>query len=623
MPSIQEIIHKFEVGEGSKMLQRLAMILSLVALMAIYNVREYQGFSTVGAMESAHLARQLSEGRGFTTLSLRPLALSLEETQKGEGFMSSVQNVTEHPDMGTPPVHPFFLSLWMRLLPFNYDIPSFSSETFRRYQPEVLISFIHQGLFLLNGLLLLYLGKKLFDESVGWMSMACFFCAEWFWQFCFSGHDTMLLTTWFLLLVCSLVALERASKAEGAQENEALIDEDMEGDPEGPDASVIHPPRPRSASWFLGVACVAGLLLGLAGLTRYAFLWLLLPVILFTLLCLNTRKMLVTLTIVLTAGVVVAPWLIRNMQVSGSLFGLRSYHLYMDTSDYPEDRLERSFLSEVPAPGLDQYFRKAFEKLPSIIKEELPTLGGSFLTFFFFAGLFMPFGNPSLNRLRWFALGVVLLMVLVQALGQTYRSGLAETVHGENHLVVLAPLLFLFAVAFFQTLVDQLELPYEGLRPVVSLVFVALVSLPLWTRLLPPRPIPFAYPIYNPKVIQLLSQWNSEQESLMSDIPWAVAWYGNRPCYWLTRKVSPDFFQIHDERDAVEALYLTQRTTDLPFTSSFLQDRQQEWARLYMDVQVRSNLPKGFPLLYGHPGLVQDQLYVSDKQRWLPAFQSN
>ena len=84
MPSIQEIIHKFEVGEGSGYLQKLALILSLLALLVFYNVREYQGFATVEAMESAHLARQLSEGKGFTSLSLRPLALAHEETQKRE-----------------------------------------------------------------------------------------------------------------------------------------------------------------------------------------------------------------------------------------------------------------------------------------------------------------------------------------------------------------------------------------------------------------------------------------------------------------------------------------------------------------------------------------------------------
>jgi hypothetical protein len=35
---------------------------------------------------------------------------------------------------------------------------------------------------------------------------------------------------------------------------------------------------------------------------------------------------------------------------------------------------------------------------------------------------------------------------------------------------------------------------------------------------------------------------------------------------------------------------------------------------------VRQNLPAGFPLKFGYPHVMPDQLYVSDRQRWLSAF---
>ena len=63
----------------------------------------------------------------------------------------------------------------------------------------------------------------------------------------------------------------------------------------------------------------------------------------------------------------------------------------------------------------------------------------------------------------------------------------------------VGPLGFLFfAVPIFYSLLDQLPLPYEGLRPAVVLSFFAFCSLPLWGHLLPPRPLPFAYPTYKP-----------------------------------------------------------------------------------------------------------------------------
>ena len=49
---------------------------------------------------------------------------------------------------------------------------------------------------------------------------------------------------------------------------------------------------------------------------------------------------------------------------------------------------------------------------------------------------------------------------------------------------------------------------------------------------------------------------------MMSDIPWAVAWYGNRSCLGLTLDVKKEFFAIHDFQKPIQALYLTQSTLD-------------------------------------------------------------
>jgi hypothetical protein len=122
-------------------------------------------------------------------------------------------------------------------------------------------------------------------------------------------------------------------------------------------------------------------------------------------------------------------------------------------------------------------------------------------------------------------------------------------------------------------------------------------------------------------LIQEIGYWNDSEELMMSDMPWAVAWYGDRPCLWITRNIEPDFYKIHDQYAPIKSVYLTPLTTNRRFMSEVLKDSDAAWARFYMDVQLRQNLPKGFPLKYGHPGVMPDQLYVSDRQRWLPVFQ--
>ena len=244
-----------------------------------------------------------------------------------------------------------------------------------------------------------------------------------------------------------------------------------------------------------------------------------------------------------------------------------------------------------------------------------------YLVMFFFVGLMVPFSNPGLRNLRFFAVACMGLLVVVQALGRTHMSEISPLINGQNHLILLSPVFFMFGAALFFTLLDQLPFSFDGARNVVIIGVFMVVSSPLILRLLPPRTTPIVYPPYSPPLIQEIGYWNEPEELMMSDIPWAVAWYGNRSCVWTTRNLEPDFYKIHDQYTPIKSVYLTPVTTNLRFMSEVLKDPDAAWARFYMDVQLRQNLPKGFPLKYGHPGFMPDQLYVSDRQRWLPVFQ--
>ena len=561
-------------------------------------------------MEVSQLARNLSEGKGFTTQSIRPLSLAMVGSQRTEVLDDPMMIRQPHPDLSYPPVYPYLLSLWMKVMPFEYDIPSLRSENFRRYQPEVLISFLNQALFIISGIILFFVSKRLFDSSVAWLTTAVFFGSDVLWRFSISGLTTMLSLLLFIVLVSCLVAMERASRAAEDENSEHAEDEE----------EASHP-KPRSMGWFFGIAALAGLMLGLGGLTRYSFLWLLIPSLLFIGIFVKSHKLPVLLTTLMVTLVLVGPWLWRNQQVGGTLFGVNSYNLVMDTSDFPHDRLERSLISEISSPEFGGYVRKLLVNAPEIITEQLPTLGGSWMSMFFFVGLMIPFSNQGLRHLRFFAVASLVTLVIVQALGRTYMSELSPLINGQNHLVLISPIMFMFGVALFFTLLDQLPLPFDGARNVVIVGVFLVVCSPLVLRLMPPKTTPIVYPPYSPPLIQEIGYWNDSDELMLSDIPWAVAWYSDRPCLWATRNLEQDFYKINDEYAPIKAVYLTPMTTNKRFMSEVLKDPDAAWARFYMDVQLRQNLPKGFPLKYGHPGVMPDQLYVSDRQRWLPVFQ--
>ena len=74
---LQRIIHVLEVGTGSRMVRTLMVGMIVLTLGLCYDLREFRNFSTPEAMESAQLARNIAEGRGYVTDFVRPLSLFL------------------------------------------------------------------------------------------------------------------------------------------------------------------------------------------------------------------------------------------------------------------------------------------------------------------------------------------------------------------------------------------------------------------------------------------------------------------------------------------------------------------------------------------------------------------
>ena len=74
---IQTLIHKLEVDGGARRLNYLALTLAVVALAVWYDTHNYRNFSSPEAMDAAQVARNLAEGKGFTTEFIRPFSVYL------------------------------------------------------------------------------------------------------------------------------------------------------------------------------------------------------------------------------------------------------------------------------------------------------------------------------------------------------------------------------------------------------------------------------------------------------------------------------------------------------------------------------------------------------------------
>jgi hypothetical protein len=113
------------------------------------------------------------------------------------------------------------------------------------------------------------------------------------------------------------------------------------------------------------------------------------------------------------------------------------------------------------------------------------------------------------------------------------------------------------------------------------------------------------------------AQFLKPSEVLMSDMPWATAWYGDRASVWTTMDTRESFFTFNDQHKAVAAVLLSPLTTDAQFRRQILQSRDHDWSRLVVEVLLRTNVPPGFPLKSAWRRGTPDHLFLADRPRWL------
>ena len=589
MDFLQQLIQWVEVGAGGRWVKRGVAVLAVLLLAVAYNWLGYRNMATAEAMDMAQLGRNIAEGKGYSTSFIRPLSVHrlFEQNKPDDGTPLTREKTKElmdkpHPDMANPPLYPLVLAGLMTVVPFEYVIPDkpvpfFRTEgRFARHQPDFLIGLFNQVLFFATVALVFQLARRLFDKGVAWLTAAVMIGTELFWQFSVSGLSTNLLLLIFVGLAWCLT----------------LIDEES------------REPR-HNVIWPFLMAAAVGLLVAAGALTRYSFGWLIIPVTGF--LMFSTLRGRFALGGVSLAAFLCAllPWVAYNLTVSGLPFGTATYTVLEGTPWFPEHELQRSL--EPSFEGLS-LTRLCWHRLilygRTLVGEELPRLAGSWVSAFFLVGLFIDFRNPAVRRLRSFTLFSLLTLAVAQTLIKTQVSTDSPVVNGENLIVLAAPLVLLFGISLFQVVFEQIEWPIREMRHVALVFVVVLLSLPMILKFIPPRTSPVVFPPYSPEAIQTCGRWVDRDELTMSDMPWAVAWYGDRQSMWCTLKVAAPagesttetFFAINDYLKPVKLLLLTRLTMERSVVD------EDAWNNFALTCLVAKQPPPWFPLRAGQPG---------------------
>ena len=597
---VQHLIHKLEIGVGRRIIWGTVLALVVIALTVWYNLHVCRNFSTPEAMDTAQLARNIADGKGYTTLFIRPFSLYLvqqhnEAAQAGSPLRAGAdfaQIQTAHPDLANAPVYPAVLAGLMKALNFHYDVETkkpFWTEDghFARYQPDFLIAVFNEILLLAAVVLTFLLARKLFDAAAAWLSALLVLGCALLWRFSASGLSTIFLMIIFLGLTWCILKIEELARE----------------------------PQPRT-EWLLALAAVAGLLAGAGALTRYAFGWVIIPVGLFLMLFGGPRRAWQTVVALGAFAMVLTPWVVRNWAVSGTPFGTAGYAV-AEGATFPGTILERSTHPDLTYTFLlKPIAHKFFSGLRGIFDNDLPKLGGSWASMFFLTGLLLGFRNLAARRLRYFLLMCLGTFIVFQALGRTGLSTESPEVNSENLLVLTVPLVFTYGAVFFLTLLRQMKLPAAQLYYAGLALFVVVSCLPMIFALCTPRISPVTFPPYYPPEIQKTTGWMKENELMMSDVPWAVAWYGHHQCVWLTLNTQDDFYAFGDNyQKPVLGLYLTPETMDSKLLSDCVRGTENSWGNFLFRALSQNQISSKFPLTHAPYGLASG-LFLTDRQRW-------
>lgn len=591
--TMQEWIHFFEEGEGAKWMGAFSIAIILFAIAVAYNLREFQSPRAPDAMDAAQVARNLADGHGFTTLHVRPLTIGLlrNHREDKDALLKSPDPANPvgavHPDLANPPVYPLLLAGLMKVVPFNWDIPIGRAERHWRFGPDQIIALMNQLWFVVMILQAFFLTRRLIHRGAAWLVLLSLFGTDLLWRFSISGLSTNFLCVVLLAVVQVLVGLEERARA-------------------------ATPPSTKSLAWR---AALAAALVGVGCLTRYSFGFLIIPVLIFFLSYFPGRRAVLVTLAVLAFAAVVTPWLVRNHQVSGTLFGVPGFAWASQTDTFPALQLERQFQPDLNRIDEAQVARKFGLSLRTLFTEQLPALGGTWLVAFFFAGLLVRFISPGLGRMRAFTVLSLVVLAVAQCAGRTHLTDLTPVVNSENLLVLLTPLVAIAAVALFFTLLDNMELPHPLLRYPVGALFLLVTVSPLIVTFLPPRTFPVAYPPYYPPFLARVAQYFEPDELIMTDQPWAMAWYGRRQAVLLTRDPEDEFLALSDWIKPVRGLYLTSLTLDQRFTSELVL-KERDWGRFVISCLVQGEVPRGFPLRRSPDGFLPEHFLLADRERW-------
>ncbi len=318
----------------------------------------------------------------------------------------------------------------------------------------------------------------------------------------------------------------------------------------------------------LFMPAVIGAVLGLCYLTRYSFGLFSFIMIAYIFFRAKNLRLLHVLMFLVPFIAVISPWLIRNYRLTGNpFFTLEFFKYKMFTLALPGNMFWRTLVDNqdsliVPLPLLIRKFGVGLR----LNYTQLLSITGNLIGGFFLVGLFAGGFKSNFERFKWLFLGLFVFQLVLSAL---FRPG-------ANVLLPFFPVIILVAIILFNELLGHKKID-ALLRLGIIVLFVMINIFPLFWNFMPKLfkedPSRETKKYWEENIIEISNKVQKDTV-VISDIPWATAWYGNMVSIWLPWGEN-DYEGVVERAGQVDGCYLS------PLTVRYPQDDNRIWLKFY------------------------------------------
>lgn len=546
---------------------RLILFVLIGGLCVFELFMNFRGLSSPAAMDQAQIARQISRGEGFTSKCMRPLDI----VQKAPKRTKQV-DFNHFADTNYAPLHAYALSAAISAGGYDkFEDKRMDAEITNIYAGDRWVAGVSMLFFVLSLVLAYFLFSNLFDEVLGSTVVAFMGLSELMLEYAVSGLAQPMLMSLLLAAACCLGIGIKAYHAEKTVKSVIFV------------VLALLLTMVMSMSCYLSAWCAVGLIIFCSVYFRPFGLYAVVGILM------------MMLTVLLPVYLILEP--------VGGILPRLLHAVYFSFGSDTGTALLRSTTDSTMGFNSTDFFLRLLGYMFGQWGNIFHDMGGIIVTPFFFLALFNRYKKAVVEGIKW----AVFSMWICAAVGMALFSEPGD-ISPTQLTIIFAPFFTAYGVALVFNFLARLQLgtSFTAYRN-LSIAAMLLISSGAFMFDLPgkihfgiltsARGIPHFPPYYPAALNGRLHDITNENDLIITDQPWAVAWYADRKAVWIPVSLD-EYTRVLDaiftrSKQGVQGFLITPSSHTMPNNGvSGIVKQAGDFAPLALEGKVLMMVPK-------------------------------